>query len=232
MIIDDILKKKTLNKIDRSIVQEYLPNIIPEKKREYKKLVKEVRNELNRVYGVFQLGTNLDLKSHKSTKERIEIYPTLYKRIFNLTGKPKSILDLGCGLNPLSYIYLGNHLKYIASEWNRKDCLLLEEWFKNNKIKGSVIQYDLRKENKFPKVDVVFLFKILGIFKNHKIDEQIIKSLKCKYFIVSFATEILKGNKMRYPKQLWFELMLGRLEFNYSKIDFKNESFYIVKMSH
>jgi len=93
MIIDDILKKKTLNKIDRSIVQEYLPNIIPEKKREYKKLVKEVRNELNRVYGVFQLGTNLDLKSHKSTKERIEIYPTLYKRIFNLTGKPKSILD-------------------------------------------------------------------------------------------------------------------------------------------
>src|SRR3989338_2347218 len=197
MIIEDILKKKTLTKIDRSIVQEYLPNIIPEKKREYKKLVKEVRNELNRVYGVFQLGTNLDLKSHKSTKERIEIYPTLYKRIFNLTGKPKSILDLGCGLNPLSYIYLGNHLKYIASECNRKDCLLLEEWFKNNKI-----------------------------------DEQIIKSLKCKYFIVSFATEILKGNKMRYPKQLWFELMLGRLEFNYSKIDFKNESFYIFKMSH
>ena len=35
--------------------------------------------------------------------ERISIYKDLYKQIFKITKKPKSILDLGCGLNPLSY---------------------------------------------------------------------------------------------------------------------------------
>ncbi len=230
MIVDDIVKKKTLKNLDREYVEELLPASIPDKKRKYKEVIKKVRNELNRVYGVFNLGSSLDLRSHQSSKERLKIYPLLYKRIFTVTGNPKSILDLGCGLNPLSYSYLGCKPKYIASEWNTKDCLKLGKWFKSKKIKGKVVKFDLRKENKYPKVDVVFLFKVLGVFKDHKIDEQIIRSLNCKYVVASFSTHVLKGHRMRYPRQGWLNQMLKRLGLSYSMIEFENEQFYVIKL--
>ena len=105
------------------------------KNSQFKAFLKEVRSHLNLTYGMFKTeksrqipklltqlkGTlknhpfdskeSLDIHnklliSHKSTKERLEYYPGLYKSLFNITGKPASILDLACGLNPLSYIYI------------------------------------------------------------------------------------------------------------------------------
>ena len=42
------------------------------------------------------------LTQHASTRERVPYLKDFYQQIYNLTGKPGSILDLACGLNPIS----------------------------------------------------------------------------------------------------------------------------------
>jgi 16S rRNA (guanine(1405)-N(7))-methyltransferase len=42
------------------------------------------------------------LNQHASTRERVPYLKDFYHQLFNKIGKPKSILDLACGLNPIS----------------------------------------------------------------------------------------------------------------------------------
>jgi 16S rRNA (guanine(1405)-N(7))-methyltransferase len=43
------------------------------------------------------------LQTHVSTQERAPVYPAFYRRLFDLVEPPRTVLDLGCGLHPLSY---------------------------------------------------------------------------------------------------------------------------------
>ena len=51
-------------------------------------------------------GLERMLSRHASTRERLPVAETdaLYARLFEITGRPQSVLDLACGINPL---YLG-----------------------------------------------------------------------------------------------------------------------------
>ena len=46
------------------------------------------------------------LSEHASTSERISYLSNFYYQIFEVTGKPGSILDLACGLHPLSFPWM------------------------------------------------------------------------------------------------------------------------------
>lgn len=43
------------------------------------------------------------LSTHVSTQERFPYYETFYQVLFDLLDPPRTILDLGCGLHPLSF---------------------------------------------------------------------------------------------------------------------------------
>ena len=47
------------------------------------------------------------LREHASTAERIPYQSELYERLFAITGKPASILDLACALHPLAFPWMG-----------------------------------------------------------------------------------------------------------------------------
>lgn len=241
-LIRKIKEKKSLNNLDDEFVKKYIDKYFlenlkikkildehskPEKSKYYKIVVKNVRNELNKIYGVFWLDNKESLESHKSSKERLKIYPEIYKKIFKITGYPNSILDISCGLNPLSYKGIKN-IKFIVTELSKKDCELLKNYFSKNKINGEVLQMDLFEENKFPKADICFLFKILNIVSKKK-TEEIITSLDCKYIIASFSLIDIYGRRMHYPLQGWFQRMLKRLNLRYSLIKEENEIFYVIK---
>ena len=244
LLIKKIKEKSSLSNLDDEFIRGFIDNyfkknpkikVILEKhpklenSKEFKNIIKETRSELNRIYGQFQLNKNLTLESHKSTKERIKIYPYIYKKIFLITGKPKIILDISCGLNPLSCKYLGCKPYYIATELTKKDCETLRDYFKKENIKGEVLQINIFKENKFPKADIAFLFKILDTLNNKKLVENIIKNLSVKYIVVSFSLIDIKGKKMNYPLQGWFQRMLKRLNLKYILIKEENEIFYVIK---
>lgn len=102
------------------------------KQSSQKKLLKSVRRKLHNIVAPYlgepdyqdlagrlsQLGDKapdspemrafcLDvLSEHASTSERIPYLSEFYDRIFEITGKPKTILDLACGLHPLSFPWM------------------------------------------------------------------------------------------------------------------------------
>jgi Na+/phosphate symporter len=135
-VTEIILRKKELRALNKKLVK----NIIKEnlnkkyeeliknkrfKTKDFKKFVRIVRAQLRRQYGAFQLNikrrellerkdyVNL-LKSHQSSKERLKYYEKFYKELFAITGKPDSIIDIGCGMNPISFEYMNlDNIEYI-----------------------------------------------------------------------------------------------------------------------
>ncbi|MBD3361521.1 hypothetical protein GF358_01885 [Candidatus Woesearchaeota archaeon] len=229
-----------------------LKKVVEEKRtrsKEYKEAIKKVREKLRTEYGMFsenlsareqilnKKNKNLAkelLSLHPSTKERLEMYPHIYKKIFAITGKPKKILDLGCGMNPISYPYMKTKAKYYASELNKKDCEFLNKYFKITGINGKAFPLDLKKPlllKKIPAVDVCFLFKVLDTIekKGHKLAEEIIKNVKAKWVVASFATQKLGGRPMQYPYRGWLERMLERIGYEYKIIKEINEIFYVIR---
>ncbi len=255
-MIEQLLKKikakKPLEKLDDNYVRPFIleyfrknPKIKKkldaysekdvEKSLFFEKIVKAIRNELNKSYGVFWLKEGSSFEAHSSTYERKEIYSELYHQIFSITGVPSRILDLSAGLNPLSYPYMKPFKgTYFATELTKKDCETLEKIFKKEHIVGSVLQIDLLNFEKLPSTDLCFLFKILDVidFKGHKRSEELLKKIPASWLIVSFSTTTLSQRTMNQPKRKWFEQLLKRLDWHYQVLTFPNEIFYVIQKSH
>ncbi len=60
----------------------------------------------SRVADVAELREAL-LQAHASTRERLAHVAEFYERLFELAGAPASVLDVGCGMYPLSYPFDG-----------------------------------------------------------------------------------------------------------------------------
>mgnify|MGYP001602700304 CR=1 FL=1 len=245
-LLKKIKEKKELSQISDSfildILGKYLSKINAEKLKpsEKKIIVKEVRAELRRSAGMFQKGfksresllekgdfANL-LKTHSSTAERIDFYSELKKLILKLN--PKSILDLGCGLNPIALA--SPYVVYYAVDIREDELNMINTFFEKNSIKGRVFSQDLRKPiDNLPEADLCLIFKIFDILesKGHKQAEYIIKSVKCKNILISFSTRTLSGKPMRLARRLWLERMLSRLGYKFTMVNSSNEIFYIVE---
>ena len=262
-LIKNIKQKKELAELDDKFIKEELtqffkrePKIFKKlnenpnpKSKEYKQTVKEVRAKLRRSYGLFRVEKetkNLKelvkkkdyqkiLEPHSSTKERLSFYNQLYKKIFKITGIPKTILDLGAGFNPLSYSYMNlKNVDYYAYDLSREEVKILNQYFKDKNINGKAGILDLlqtEKVKKLPKADLAFLFKMTDVLdkgKGHKTSEQIINAIPAKFIIVSFPTLTMSGKKMNHPRRGWIELMTQRLGYKFELIEFSNELFYCI----
>lgn len=231
-LIKTIKQKKVLRDIDTNFVKEELLKFLKKdpklkinsnkRSKEFKTIIKSVRAVLQKVYGAYSKSK---IKEHPSTRDRN--YNNLYKKIFNITGKTKKILDLGCGLNPLSFKDM--NIYYVANDISKDNCKIVKNYLNKSKIKNKVICKDLLKVKE--KADVCFLFRILDVIdrKGHKKSENLIKSLDCKYIITSFSTKTLSGKKMRHPYRGWIERMLERLGYKFKIIKQENEIFYVIE---
>jgi len=236
-ISDDLILGK-LNKFD---LREDLG------KREIEGIVKEVRSELHKSYGSFQVGKKKRdklfekedwvgiIKTNVSTKERLDYYKKIYSMIWEITGKPRRVVDLGCGLNIFSFDFMGlNNLEYYGYDISKDDINLINKFIKiNSGLNGKAYVWDALSADltKIKKCDVLFMFKLLeSVIKNYKFIEKMILDLKnkCKYLVVSFATKKLSGKRMKYRERRWFEYMLERLGLNYRTFEVENETFYII----
>lgn len=262
-LIQEIKKKKELSELDNKFVKEELdrffkrePKILKNlkeqtnpKAKDYKIVVKEVRAKLRRSYGLFRVEKETKklkqlakekkyaeiLKTHSSTKERLSFYDQLYQRIFKITGKPKVILDLGAGLNPLSYGLMKTKVEYYAYDLSKEEVKVINQFFKDKKINGKARILDLleiEKVKKLPKADVAFLFKMTDVLdkgKGHKTSEEIIKAIPTKFVVISFPTLTMSGKPMNHPRRGWIELMCKRLGYDLKVLEFSNELFYVIK---
>jgi len=265
---EDILKEikqskkyKTLSEeVINEEIQKYLKRNPHYERYKDKKILKDIKTELHKIYGSFQtsskgkrekyleeLKLNSDnaeiikkiLLTNSSTKERLEDYEEVYQQIFKITEKPNSILDLGCGLNPLSFPFMNlEKIHYWAYDIDNADISLINDYFYTMKDKMSgkaetinlaTIEEDEIK--KLPKADVCFMFKLVDVLdrKDHKQSEKIINNLNAKWSVISFSKKTLAGKMMNFPYRGWIERMLERIGFEFRILDFDNETFYVVR---
>ncbi|MFA5175817.1 MAG: hypothetical protein WC413_00970 [Candidatus Nanoarchaeia archaeon] len=242
-LIQELKRKKELSDLDEGFVEHRVVDYLKQNKleeqfkdkkfiktRRYDILFKDLRRLLREAYGMFRSD---DFKEHPSTKSRIIYYKYIYKKIFEITGKPKKILDLGCGLNPLSYEYLGCNPFYYAADISNTELKIVNNYFKENKIKGETFTFNMVDSSykDLPKVDVCFLFKVLEELELIKrdISEKVIKEIKADWIIASFSKVTLGGKPIKKMWRVWFEKIIKKLGLYYVIFDVGDEIFFVIK---
>jgi 16S rRNA (guanine(1405)-N(7))-methyltransferase len=175
------------------------------------------------------------LQLQSSIKERIPILDDFYRKIFAITGPPKTIVDWACGLNPLSWPWMNlpENCRYLGFDIDKDQNDFLNNVFKiagknNFKTKLGDILTD-----KSPQADVVFLFKILPLLEHQQkgISLDILKRMPAKFLVVSFPTTSIggrhKGMVDFYYKQ--FHDLVRNQPWQIEKILFPTELVFIIK---
>ncbi len=232
-----------------------------QRSKEVTQIVKAIREEIHHVYGVYQtqdigkIAGCLDklekdlknkpiektkedhdkiLRLHRSTTERLESYEHFFEDIFAITGKPKSIIDLACGLNPMAWPYYQlRNIRYYAYEMNDQDVKYIQQYFQiiqpHTNIQGEAIRLDITKDA-LPTVgaDICLLLKVLDLIEPI-IAEKIITTVKATWFVISFPTKTITDQEMRFKRRAGFQKMLRRLGIRYQTLSYDNEIVYIFK---
>lgn len=276
-LIATIRKKKELQHLNEEFIHEHIQQYLERHSKaavllahqhsvrsaQYKKIIKEVRASLRKVYGLFRtqeqelkrkelveemltspahlqkLGKAI-LDTHSSTRERLPFYEKLYAKLFKITGKPATILDLGCGINPFS-IPLMNlpKLKYCAYDLDEDEIDTLNQFFEylhtqNSSFMGTARILDILQWAKLSELgtaDICFLFKMTDVLdrgKGHKMAEVVMKNVPARYVVVSFPTKTMSGKKMNVPHRNWVEWLCRRLKYKFKVLEFPTEIFYVV----
>lgn len=238
----------------------------------YKSIIKQLRARLRKWYGLYRRSEDSQrlhelvemlverkggrkvidqalirtiLATNSSTRERLPCYEELYEQLFKITGRPRSIIDLGCGINPFSIPLLpapwpGQKLTYQAFDLNEDEIALLQEFFEHlhsldRNFKGSAKVLDalhFAALLDLKKVDICFLFKMTDVLdrgKGHTATEAVIHSVPARWVVVSFPTKTMSGKRMTAPKRNWMDWLCRRRGYQYTLLEFKNELFYVVK---
>src|SRR3989338_6814228 len=103
-LVEKIKEKRELSDLPNEFVEKILSEVDP--KLNDRARLKKTREKLRKIYGMFKIGENLE------------------KKIFSLTGKPKKIIELGCGLNGLSIKDFGFKTGYYGYDLSGKYCEL------------------------------------------------------------------------------------------------------------
>jgi len=199
--------------------------------------VKVVRKKLHEIYTAVLTSKLLNpgivekksvdeiLKKHISTKERFGSYCELYKRILGNFKEKVSIIDLGAGINGLSYNHFKKYCKnYLAVEAVGQLVDIMNLYFKKNNIKNAEATHEslfnmskIKKMiNSHESLRVVFLFKVLDSLE--MVERNYSKKLLLKLIedvdmvIVSFARASISGKRFQV-KRYWFENFIKEMRW-------------------
>lgn len=220
-----------------------------------KKLEKQVKNKLHQISGSFDesgkifkhldfagaLSSNLIrsvLETHSSTRERMPFLEEFYSDLFKVTGNLISVLDIGCGLNPLALLVVHSSIAtYTGVEINgtlvKINNFVLQKAQKKNRfniLHNNVFDSSILK----PRYDLVLLFKmmqVLDLIENNG-GEKVIGSLDSRYFALSFPILSLSGKQvgMKNFYQNYLEKLSKKqnLKTIFYK-EYKNEVLYVLE---
>ncbi|RLG12488.1 hypothetical protein DRN73_02430 [Candidatus Pacearchaeota archaeon] len=229
-IFEKIVKKKEFSKLPKQDVERVFKKFEKRDVSDEEK-IRLTRDLLRKIFSAFLSKKLLKIKTknaewflrkHISTKERLEFYSEIYKKLLkNFKG---SVIDLGCGVNGLSYNYFEKEMNYIGVEAVGQLVKLVNNYFEKEKISGKVYHQSLfnLKEilkiiKKTKKPRIVFLFKTLDSLE--MIERDFSKKLLLEIspfvnkIVVSFATRsLIKKTKFRANRN-WI--------LNFIKKDFK-----------
>jgi hypothetical protein len=184
-----------------------------------------------KLFGLKNKSSEEILKKHLSTRERYAYYNEIYSRLLKDLPQKISIIDLGSGVNGLSYNYfekIGKDVNYTGVEAIGQIVNLINEYFNREKISGKMLHISLFEIDKIkevikesPRPRIIFLFKVIDSLE--KIERDYTKKLLDEIaplsdrIIISFATESWMKRKKFYANRKWL------IDFIKEKWDFVDD---------
>ncbi len=166
---------------------------------------------------------------HISTHERMPFLEAFYGEVFKGIGIIHSVLDLGCGLNPLSIPWMPLAPESIYHGYDIfLDLVAFNQHFLNQiKVNGNSFACDVSQEENFPPVDLALLLKTLPLIE--QIDKKsvlpLLERIPADILIVSFPTRSIGGKSkgMSSYYRDHFEKLISKKNWQVIEYQFPNE---------
>lgn len=250
-VFTEIVKIKKYSSICKDTIHRTINKIIRESPTiKQKKLIKQVKTDLYKNHIAFfknfsfkQAIIDLEKSNSKNTHEdlmrkydnmRLKYIDKFYKEIFKITGKPNTLLDLGCGLNPLTlpWMNLDKNTNYYCYDIGAKQIEFLNSYFKLLKKPYKAHLQDVISNPPKLKADVAFLFKTTTCFEWQKPSNtvKLLKKLNVKYVVL---TLLMRGNGNIKGSRTYFDNLLKNIikgKKTYELL-FKREYVFIIKLN-
>jgi 16S rRNA (guanine(1405)-N(7))-methyltransferase len=138
------------------------------------------------------------LRTHVSTSERLPEAEFFFQQIFSITGKPQSILDLACGLNPFFFPWMDLPIttNYYAYDIIKPRVEFINLFFSLQNMHQLAEIRDILVMPANVSADVAFIFKEIHRFEQRKRDcsYALYDSLHVKFLVVSLPAQSIHSH--------------------------------------
>jgi len=178
------------------------------------------------------------MRLHSSTRERLEILPEFFKRIWESLGDgvpPASVIDHGCGFMPLAYPWMGlpGAASYSGYDIDRgqngftKAVLAAAHVPAGTEVRDGDVLVDA-----YPYADVVFMLKLVPLLVQQvgeSATQEVLARQACRWLVVSYPVASLggrdKGMAAFYRNQ--FKAMMEKCGRTFTELAFPDELVFI-----
>jgi 16S rRNA (guanine(1405)-N(7))-methyltransferase len=137
------------------------------------------------------------LAQHASTHERLPLLEDFYATIFEVTGIPRSVLDLACALNPFALPWMGlpAGVQYHAYDIHAPRVALINHFFALQGLEPLAEVRDILVSPPDLPADAAFFFKEAHRFEQRQkgSTRQFLAALRARWLVVTLPASSLTG---------------------------------------
>jgi 16S rRNA (guanine(1405)-N(7))-methyltransferase len=232
-----------------------------EKRRTSKEAIKQTKNKLHQISGAYVqekperyeawLGTLREavqageraaieqmcqqyMSYHASTKERLPILSTFYETLRDELADAESVLDVACGLNPLSIPWMGLRagIRYYAYDIHLQMMAFLGDAMRLLGVEGVAKVGDVIQQVPEEAVDVALVLKTIPCLEqvDKLAGKRLLEKIRAKKLIASFPVYSLGGRSKgmaAFYEGHFRELVDGK-RWEIKKYEFATELVFVV----
>ena len=174
------------------------------------------------------------MQQHTSTKERVGLLEPLYTSIFAITGRPRRILDLGCGLHPFALPWMGlsRDVRYLAWDMDHRIVALVNRFLTIMGLEPHAQCRDMLVSSSTAQADVAFVLKMLPCLEQQEkgCSVRLLRDINAPFIVVSFPVHSIggRGKGMRKHYAQIMEDILSELAWRSVPMEFQEELFFVL----
>lgn len=222
--------KEVLKAAKRKLHQVYAAYLTPKSAAQLTRLASQAGAD-------FQAACREALSHHASTAERLPILEEFYGRIFALTGPPRTVLDLACGLHPfaLPWMELPGLARYAAMDIDCELMALIGDFF-SSRLPDVVVSEcrDILVRPPDEPADLAFLLKAVPCLEQQEkgASLRLLRALRVRHAVVSFPVRSLGGRSKGMEEHYagLAEDLLKRLDRRAEVLHYPSEMFYVIEL--
>jgi len=213
-IVERVRSSSRYRAVDPALVLRLASEELP-KSRSVDDAVKRVKRRLHQAVGAFRTvragsapawpvddppalreACRAAMREHASTRERTPHLDAFFAPIWDVTGNPRRLLDLGCGLNPLALPWMGiGDANYHAVDVDAATLEVVRGFFEAVGQPHVSAARDLVVDVPDEHADVALLLKLVTTLDRQDADAatRLLRRLRVGHAVVSFAVRSLGG---------------------------------------